>query len=314
VQSLGKIFLYLFAVLAAAALAAPQAWHLIQSLPGDWMHTMLGGLIGEVQRMPFHRYLSRSIQVAAVMLLWPLLRSLRIRDLRGFGLVRNPCATRDFFTGLAAGVAGVLLLGLTLVVSGVVEWHGLASLAVLPRILLTAAVVAVLEEFLFRGVLLGLCLRFLGPFASILLSSVIFAGVHFFEIPHVDPIAASPRWLSGLDLLLSAGGGASSPGLFVWAFSTLCGAGILLGLITRRTGSLWAAIALHGSWILGQQVFNKASAFHASMLPFAGPAQCHGMVPVGLTPLFSLLVAGVIAALLLRGRERPPREVPASPW
>ena len=68
VHALGKIFLYAVVVLLGGAMAAPLAWHLIAVLPADWLH----GLIGEVQRMPFHRYLSRSIQVAAILLLWPL--------------------------------------------------------------------------------------------------------------------------------------------------------------------------------------------------------------------------------------------------
>ena len=108
VHALGKIFLYAVVVLLGGAMAAPLAWHLIAVLPADWLH----GLIGEVQRMPFHRYLSRSIQVAAILLLWPLMRTLQIRSFEELGLYRSHRALRDFGVGLGAGIPSALLLSL----------------------------------------------------------------------------------------------------------------------------------------------------------------------------------------------------------
>jgi len=84
---------------------------------------------------------------------------------------------------------------------------------------------------------------------------------------------------------------------------------MILGWMTIRTGSLWASIALHGSWIFSQQLFNSIAGYHdtdsGSFLPFVGPSQCHGAVPVGLDALFSLIFAGVLAAVLLRNRPKP---------
>ena len=80
--------------------------------------------------------------------------------------------------------------------------------------------------------------------------------------------------------------------------------------MTVHTGSLWAAIGLHGRWILGQQVFNSVAGFRVQppdgLLPLFGPSQCHGMVPVGLIPLGALLLAGFLAVILLRHRRQPP--------
>jgi hypothetical protein len=93
------------------------------------------------------------------------------------------------------------------------------------------------------------------------------------------------------------------------AFLTLFAAGLILGWMTVRTGSLQAPIGLHAFWILGQQLFNKAAAFHVvppgGLLPFIGPSQCNGMVPVGILPLGALLLAGFLAAVLLRKRRVP---------
>jgi uncharacterized protein len=307
VRSLGKIFLYASAVLLGGALAAPQTWHLIQAFPPD----LMGGLIGEVQRMPFHRYLSRSLQVAAILLLLPLLRSLRIRSLSEFGLHRNDHALRDLATGVSAGLLCALLLQSVLLLTGAFGLSEVWSPSVLPRILMTAVAVAVIEEFLFRGVLLGFFRQFMTPAAALIFSSLIFSGVHFLNLPASGATAVIPCWWSGLAMLWAVGSTLPAWSLTAWAFATLFAAGILLGWLTIRTGSLWASVGLHGSWVFGQQLFNSAARFQASspeaMLPLAGPSQCHGAVPVGVAPLLSLLCAAVLAFLLLSRRPRPTR-------
>ena len=305
VHALGKIFLYAVVVLLGGAMAAPLAWHLIAVLPADWLH----GLIGEVQRMPFHRYLSRSIQVAAILLLWPLMRTLQIRPFEELGLYRSHRALRDFGVGLGAGIPSALLLVDTFLYSGAFDIHPNWALSALSRILLTAVVVALMEEFLFRGVILGFFRQFLGNNLAIFISAVIFAVLHFLNLPSTGVAGELPHWWSGLAAFASMRGGLPSWPVLAWAFGTLLLAGMILGWMTIRTGSLWASIALHGSWIFSQQLFNSIAGYHhtdsGSFLPFVGPSQCHGAVPVGLDALFSLIFAGVLAAVLLRNRPKP---------
>ncbi|MEI6376107.1 MAG: CPBP family intramembrane glutamic endopeptidase [bacterium] len=307
-SSLGKIFLYLVLVLLCGALAAPQAWHLIQALPPDWLH----GLIGNVQGMPFHRYLSRSLQVAAILMLWPLLRSLRIRSLTEFGIMPNPRPLGDLSVGLAAGVLCAVLLQPMLLLSGsfVLRYGWDASvLHALPRILMTALVVAAIEEFLFRGVLLGFFRQFTNPILAIVCSSVLFAGIHFLNLPSSGSHAAPPLWWSGFAMLGTLGSALPPWPILSLAFATLFTAGLILSWMTVRTASLWAAFGLHFCWILGQQLFNAAAGLRlvapAGLFPYFGPSQCNGMVPVGLVPLGSLVIAGVLAAVLLRKRPYP---------
>lgn len=307
-SSLGKIFLYLVAVIFAGALAAPQAWHLIHFLPGDFLH----GLAGQIQGMPFHRYLSRSLQVSALALLWPLLRSLRIRSLAEFGIVPNPRPWKDLGVGLVSGAFCLALLLPILLVTGAFiprELWFSELLHALPRVLLTAIVVAVMEEFLFRGVLLGFLRQVMIAPVAIVVSAAIFAAVHFLNLPPGSPSDPSPHWWSGMAMLAAIGGALPTFPVLLLAFLTLFAAGLILGWMTVRTGSLQAAIGLHAFWILGQQLFNKAAVFHVvppgGLLPFIGPSQCNGMVPVGILPLGALLLAGFLAAVLLRKRRVP---------
>jgi membrane protease YdiL (CAAX protease family) len=309
VSSLGKIFLYVFLVLLGGAIAAPLAWHFVQMLPAH----LLGGHIEMIQAMPFHRYFSRTLQVSALLMLWPLLRSLRIRSLAEFGLVPNPRPFCDAAVGFSAGLLCALLLQPLLIFSGAfVLHHGFVSLAMhaLPRILFTAVVVAALEEFLFRGVLLGFFRQITTPAAAIVASSILFAAVHFFNLSASQADGIAPHWWSGLAMIGSLGHALPSWHLLAWAFATLFTLGMILARMTVRTGSLWGAIGLHGSLILGQQLFNAVAGFQVlssdGLLPLFGPPQCNGMVPVGLVPLGALLLSGLLTKVLLRWRRQPP--------
>jgi membrane protease YdiL (CAAX protease family) len=305
VSSLGKIFLYLAAVVLAGALAAPQAWELIHRLPPD----LFGGFLGKIQGMPFHRYFSRSIQVAALVLLFPLLRSLRIRSLRAFSLVPDPRPFRDLGVGMAAGLLSMALMTPFFLRFGACslspDWAPTLAHA-LPRVAMTAVAVAVLEEFLFRGVLLGLLRQVMVPAAAVVLAAIPFALLHFFNLPRGGDEAIA--WWSGLASLARVITSLPPWPFLLWGLATLFVAGLLLGWLTVRTGSLHAAIGLHGVWILGQQLFNKVSVFQpdpSALLPFIGPSQCSGAVPTGLIPLGALLLGGFLAAVLLRKRPLP---------
>ena len=311
-RPLGKIFLYLVLVLLGGALAAPQAWHLVQTLPADW----IGGLVGKVQGMPFHRYFSRSVQVGAILLIWPLLKSLRVRSLREFGLVPDRQPLRDLGAGIVAGLFGMVLFSSVQLLSGasLLDPAWIADLKrSLPRILPTAVLVSVMEEVLFRGVLLGFFRQFLETRLSILISSALFAAIHFAALPSDSPAGTPPHWWSGLEMVGRMAGGFAPTSLHAHGFLILLTAGVILGWLTARTGSLWAPIGLHAAWIFGQQTFNSVALYFVNppegLLPLIGPSQCNGMVPTGLLPLCSLLIAWALAALLLKGREQPAASV-----
>jgi len=167
----------------------------------------------------------------------------------------------------------------------------------------------VIEEFLFRGVLLGFLRQMTTPAFAIILSAILFSGVHFLNLPAASAAQAVPHWWTGLAFLGSLGSSIPSWPDCGWAFATLFFAGVILAWMTIRTGSLMAAIGLHGVWIFGQQTFNLAATYLAlppdRFLPLSGPSQCNGMVPLGLLPLASLVLAGVLAAFLLRHRKKP---------
>ena len=95
----------------------------------------------------------------------------------------EPHAARDAFAGVAlALVPGALLAGLYLMFDVYRAKQDLVPWLLL-RIAMTAGFVALVEEFLFRGVLLGLAAKAFGRWPAAAGVSLVFAGVHFLRPP-----------------------------------------------------------------------------------------------------------------------------------
>lgn len=189
--------------------------------------------------------------------------------------------------GFAAGtvVLGALVLALLLSGHGRLAWNGLGTRDIAAYAVIWAAaslLIGFVEEFTFRGYLLQALSRG-GVWPAIIITSLIFGGVHYSEIG---------------EGLLGVGNAAL--------------AGAVFALLIRRTGSLWASIGFHGGWDYGENfVFGahdsgQACAFTLLQLSPAGVPWLSG----GATgPEGSLLATGILAAagvaILLWRKETP---------
>lgn len=302
-QPLVKIFLYLFFSVLIGAIVAPIAYWGVALLP---VHDgVLSHFIHSVQQMPFHRYESRSIQVVAFLFLLPTIFSLKVYSLSDLSLFPNRFAFTDSYIGILAAIIPLWLLEVFFLSR---NWYVLDtdfSFLLLPKIILTAITVALFEEFIFRGVLLGLCRRVFNNEVAIVFTAIIFAGIHFLNFPHIN-LETVHCW-SGLVLLLKAGHGFSSYSLAFGAFITLLIVGVILAWVTIRTESLFLAMGLHGAWIFGQQFFNLMASCHIeppnSFLPWVGVSQIYGMVPVGIFTLFPFMMTFFLLKQWFNKRE-----------
>jgi membrane protease YdiL (CAAX protease family) len=140
------------------------------------------------------------------------------------GLGGNPSSGREFLTGTAAGAVAVLCVVLVPLAlrmtkfqrAPAVEEHPWAAFAFSSAAIFFGAMG---EELLFRGYAFQLLIRSLGPFSTILPTSVIFGLMHSW-----NPNA------TGLGIVNTV----------AW--------GILLGYAVWRTGALWLSIGLHFGW------------------------------------------------------------------
>jgi membrane protease YdiL (CAAX protease family) len=184
----------------------------------------------------------------AVAGIWPLLHGLGARSWLDLGLVKPAGQWRRLGAGFALGFTSLAVVAILALAAGARAFNPLhpALASKLLSAALTASVVAVLEEILFRGGVFGGFRRVFSWRKALLLSSLIYALLHFLESAR---LAGPVLWYSGLELLPRMMRGFINwrhllPGLF-----NLAMAGLLLGLAYQRTGNLYFSIGLHAGWI-----------------------------------------------------------------
>jgi len=290
-SSIGKIVIYLIAVLASAVLLSPPIYWLCQ-----WL--IAQGNLEFLRGFPFHRYFSRTLQVSAIVLLVPLFFSLGIRNLRALGLKPDRRRLLNWAGGFFAGLLPVALFAGIVLWTGIYQWRANADPEKLLRIACTALVVGGIEEFLFRGILLGLLVNAFGKIAGLMISSAIFAVVHFLR--PTRPAHSGPvTWTSGWEQLISFTQSWPEGHIFAYGLATLFVAGAILALLRLRTSALWGAFGMHAGWIFAQQSLNHFAKFRPTpvgeYLPWIGPSLVSGVVPTGLAPLGVLLLGALLA-------------------
>src|SRR5581483_10714672 len=220
-RPLRALLVFVLVVFVGGALLAPWLYWLTQAIaPGS-----------HLAGSPFHRFVNRSLLGLALIGIWPLLRSLGARSWREVGLVNPAGEWRRVASGFALG-------------------FGSLSAAELGRKLLgaagTAVIVSVLEEILFRGAIFGGLRRIWDWRFALLLSSAIYAIVHFMESAR---LSGPVTWTSGLELLPRMLRGFADWQTVIPGFFNLTLAGSLLALAYQRTGNLYLSMGLHAGWI-----------------------------------------------------------------
>ena len=186
-----QILVFLLAVLLLGALLAPPLYWC-----GKWLADIIVsfkqtdapviGWIGwKLSTHQFDSYYNRAFLISALGLLWPFLKWMKLSR-NSLGLAKNPAGFRDALAGFAIAAGFLALLTALLlgwgayIMKGSIKWS-----SVLPRALFTGIIVALLEEWLFRGIFLGVALRSSRPWAAILLVSALFAILHLVKAPDI---------------------------------------------------------------------------------------------------------------------------------
>jgi membrane protease YdiL (CAAX protease family) len=295
-KALGQILLYLVVtVLIGAFLAPPLYW----ATHAAAAHLHYASLAAFVAKTDFQRYFDRAIMIAALALLWPLMRALRIENF-GYhlGLRRDRRGWGHMWKGFFAALVMLLIMAAILYFTGVcrlrihLEYGRLAW-----QVPLTALVVSVLEEFFFRGALQGAVRKTTVDGFAMVTVAILFAAVHFLKPvgTHISPAAI--HWWTGLALLPDTLWLFRQPGPLLGGFSTLLLAGLILGYVRDRTRSLWMPIGLHAGWIVGEKGL-MAITRRSEAWPWLGSDIPNTLV--GLAPLLTLLVTWAIVWLMLR--------------
>jgi len=293
-KDIAKIFAYLAAVIVLGALLAPPMYWGAQWLAAH-------GILRVLATFKFQKFFDRGALVAALLLLWPLVRWLRVKGWSDLGLEPDRRWGRHLAVGFLIATLGVAAMAYAYIHFGFYRLRPEIAWGKLPMIALSAATVAVLEESLFRGGILGLLRRSLSPYAALFWVTSLFAIVHFLK-PDESFNPGPIGWLSGFTLIPRTFHQFAEPQTVLAGFTTLFALGWLCGEAALRTRALWMSMGLHAGVVFVKMSFAVISKRRETRLPWVGSELQIGLVPVG------ILILGCIAVILwlaYENRRRP---------
>jgi uncharacterized protein len=283
-----KILVYLIGTVVMGATLAPWLFWAGQYISHFPQLSFLAGT-------DFQRYFDRSILISVFLLLVPILHWIGLHRLENLGLRKNARRVSHVLGGFALSLGTISASGAFLFGMDVFELKDPVPWDLLPPILLTAITVAVIEETLFRGALLGLLRQTFTPQPAAILVSVLFSILHFLN-PEREGIA-SVHWYSGFELLPRAFWRFSDPLPLLGGFITIGILGLMLAHATIQTSSLWLGIGIHAGLIFGKMGFNKVMKRVEDVSPWFGSD-----ITVGIGSILTLLFLWSLVWLIyLRG-------------
>ncbi|MDW3095142.1 MAG: CPBP family intramembrane glutamic endopeptidase [Gammaproteobacteria bacterium] len=130
----------------------------------------------------------------------------------------------------------------------------LEPLLVFASALVSASIIGLIEETLFRGLLQSQLTSVMNSLSAIIIVSIIYSSVHFLQAPDYD-LSNGIHWYSGFILLSTAFANFSNAGMFLDAWFALFLAGIFLSLVRLRTNNILWCIGIHAGWVTHIKVF-----------------------------------------------------------
>jgi membrane protease YdiL (CAAX protease family) len=228
----------------------------------------------------FDTFFHRAILIAAVLLLWPLLRLSNVRGMADLGLATNPHWGRDVWRGIQLSVIPLLICAALLIALHVYSFRQVFVWPRFGKVLLAAVSVPFIEETFFRGLILGTLLRTGRKLLPVVAVSGLFAVVHFLKGSERE--SAIVTWTSGFQSIGDAFSGFGDPMMVLAAFATLFLIGCILADARVLTRSLWLPIGLHAGWIFASGTFNSLARAQMVALPWVGKNLLVGIIPLGL--------------------------------
>jgi len=288
VLALAVIF---FGAVLFAALLSPLVYFGVVAWAKASPDTIPGWLSSRMAPEDFPRYFDRVRWVPVVLALPWLFKWTRLLSLYRLGYDHPVRGIKTVARWWLLGMGMLLLVALlqwAFVGMGVSDqFSGGYLFEKLAMGLLAGLVVALLEELLFRGVILRLFYTALRPWPAIILSALFFAYVHFKSVPW--PQGQEVHWYSGLDVAWRASASVVLQPEW-WKFLSLFGAGVFLNLLFLRSGSLWPCVGVHAGWVAFRVVYTKFFQVDAGQAQWFWGSQTmlDGLLPVLPLALFCL--------------------------
>jgi len=245
--------------------------------------------------------------VLGLMLAW---RQIGLRHPGKVGLRISKNGMRNLFAGLI--VAGFFLFSLSGLYLSIGAWKCSSpfSFPYLKQKILeglaTGAAVALVEEYIFRGLIFQSLSRRWGWIMGGIVSSAIFSSLHFLSGKGA-PLDHPNSWLAGFrlcgqllhEMISTFKLFPDAAGLFL--------VGFILCYAAQRTGTLWLSVGLHGGWVgffvMRKALFETTSQWDAFWI--GGNRIYNGVIPIiGMLVIFPI-VRYLSQWKIVRGEEWP---------
>lgn len=307
-----KVWLYAVAVVLLAAWTSPLLYNAGKAMgevtEGKQTNGVLKWLGARCREADFPVFFVAALVGFALLLFLPFSGWLALKRKRGGdtgqALAKNPRGLLDLLTGLFLAAGIFLLMGYGLVATGSFVWLGAPVtgwewlLRALPWILLGVVV----QEWLLRGVALGIFLRGMRPPWAILLAAGLAVAVHLLKPPAGLNVPDPDGDGVGFTLLKMLGARLADPRVVVAELPGVAALALALGYARWRTASLWLPVGLHAGWKLADVLFVAVARPVPQADPLAALLAGRNLTE-GLLPLAGFLVLCGVVYFFTNGRE-----------
>ncbi len=330
-SDLTKVILFFILTIVAAAAISPWLYNagmlLAEVGNSRSLNPLLDWLAGRCQGVTFNSFYLCSMLACGLILAGPFVMWCQLRH-PGSGPIYQPWRMqlpRSSITGndgqplcrnrlaeLDLGV-GFLITGGLMAISFLflrkIGWFSLDPEAdygmAIGYAMVTAIVTAIISESLFRGVIMGICLRAMGPAAAIVYSSLLYAAV-LSMVPPPDLILTNPEMAdAGFRMLKATLQQLLTTQKLTFGFVTLFSFALVMAYARYRTASLWLPIGLHFGMIFSQHFLEQTTATN-TQLPSISKLLIGADALSGLLPLCILIVTTFLVHVFIQiSRSKP---------
>ena len=203
---------------------------------------------------PFHRIGDRIGMLALAISFTLVARRVGMADKRSLGYaLSRPLFVRELLKALVFGVVGMMIIVGIMSALGLLDWSEASTATggklakIVSSRLASGLAVAFIEETMLRGVMFSAIERESGTKSAIVLTSLVYAAVHFLDSYH--DVDAHPTRDSGLVLLAGMLHRFAEPLVMADAYICLFAVGMVLVMIRASTGNIAACVGLHAGWV-----------------------------------------------------------------
>lgn len=299
-----KTWLFAAGSVCLGAALAPILFNACQALAEVTASKQTNDLLDRIAALcraaSFPQFYPASLLLGAFLLFLPWTASLhrgeRLPLRRGQALRPLRTGPLHLLAGLSFAFGQFLLVGIALTQAGSFAWRDPLAIETegLLKLLLVAMAWVIVQELMFRGMILGIFLRAMRPLAAILVMGLLFAFIRFLKPPAGFDVVDDEASRAGFELLADSLMRGLDPVVLVGSFLPLLGLGAVLGYARFRTASLWLPMGLHAGWVCANALFiTAATPLHRPdpiATAFAGDSLFTGVIPLTAILFTGLLV------------------------